>query len=78
MTHSQCPVDTQMQRDENEIEQEKIDSFGPALHFCMSCHTTSSTTQLGEEEGAEGIHLQFCCLTRAPLHYQGHVEVDHL
>lgn len=78
VTHSQCPVDTQVQWDEDKVIWKKVDSFGPALHFRVSRQTTSSTSQLWEEEGAEGIHLQFCCLTRAALCDQGQVEVDHL
>lgn len=78
VTYSQSPVDIQVERDEDEVIWEKVDSFGPALHLSVSPQPASSAPQLGEEEGAEGIHLQFCCLISASFHYQGQVEVDHL
>lgn len=45
-----------MQRDQNEVKREEVDSFGPALHSSVSSSLpASSTPQLWEEEGAEGV-----------------------
>lgn len=79
LTHSQCPVHTQVQRNHDEVVEKEVDSLGPALHRSMSLHLGStSTTQLGEEEGAERVNLRSCCLTGTSLHDQGEVEVYHL
>lgn len=56
LTHSHCPVDAQMQRYQDEVVEEKVDSLGPALHSSVSsCLPTSSTPQLREEECAERV-----------------------
>lgn len=58
LTHSQCPVHAQVQRNHDEVVEKEVDSLGPALHRSMSLHMGSaSTTQLGEEEGAERVNL---------------------
>lgn len=58
LTHSHCPVDTQVQRDQDEVVEEKVDSLGPALHSCVSSSLpASSTPQLREEKGAERVDI---------------------
>lgn len=58
VTHSQCPVDAQVQRDQDEVVEEKVDSLGPTLHRSVSSRLpASSTPQLREEEGAERVDL---------------------
>lgn len=58
LTHSHCPVYAQVQRDQDEVIEEKVDSLCPALHCSVSSHlSTSSVPQLGEEEGAERVNL---------------------
>ncbi len=57
LTHSHRPVDAQVQRDQDEVVKEKVDSLGPALHSGVSSRlpTAASTQQLREEEGAERV-----------------------
>lgn len=77
--YGQCPVDAEVQGNQDEVVEEEVNGFGPALYRSVSPHLDStSATQLGEEEGAEGVNLQFCRLAGTPLHHQGEVEVDHL
>lgn len=58
LTYSHCPVYTQVQRNQDEVVEEKVDGLGPALHRSVSSHlTASSTPQLREEEGAERINF---------------------
>lgn len=79
MTHSHCPVDAQVQRDEDEVIEEKIDGFGPAPHCSVSPRLhTGPILQLGVEEGAERVDFQRGWFSRAPLHDQGKVEVNDL
>lgn len=56
LTHSHCPVDAQVQRDQDEVVEEEVDSLGPALHSSVSSSLpASSAPQLREEEGAERV-----------------------
>ena len=72
-------MDTKMQRDQNEVKEEEVNSLGPTLHCNVSSSLpTSSTPQLWEKEGAEGVDFESSCFSRAPLHDQGKVEVYYL
>lgn len=53
-TYSHRPVDAQVQRDEDEVVEENVDSLGPALHRRVSSVLPASS-QLREEEGAERV-----------------------
>lgn len=56
LTHSHCPVYTQVQRNQDEVVEEKVNGLGPAFHRSVSSHLTAySPPQLREEEGAERI-----------------------
>lgn len=58
LTHSHCPVYPEVQGDQDEVIEEKVDSLGPAFHCSVSpCLSTSSVMELGEEEGAEGVNF---------------------
>lgn len=68
-----------MQRDENKVIEEEINSLGPALHSSVaSSLSTAAAPQFGIEEGAKRVDLQCCCFVRTPLHDKGQVEVYHL
>lgn len=58
-THSQCPVHAEVQRNQDEVVEKEVDSLGPTLHRRVSSHldSSSSSAQLGEEEGAERVNL---------------------
>ncbi len=56
LTHSHCPVDAQVQRDQDDVVEEKVDSLCPALYCSVSSRLpASSTPQFGEEEGAKRV-----------------------
>jgi len=79
LTHRHGPVDAQVQRDQDEVVEEKVDSLGPALHsWVSSSRPAAPASQLREEEGAKRVDFQPCCFTGTSLHDQGQVEVNHL
>lgn len=56
LTYSHRPVDTQMEWDQDEVVEEEVDSFGPALNSSVSSSLPArSPPKLGEEEGAKRV-----------------------
>lgn len=78
-TYSHGPVDTEVQRDEDEIVEKEVDSFGPTFHSSVSPSLSSSSApQFGEEECTERVNFKRSWFFRALLHDKGQVEVYHL
>lgn len=66
-------MDPQVQGEEDHVEEEQVDSLGPAAH-----RSVAAPVQLREEEGAKAVYLPPARSLLRPCHHQVKVEIDHL
>lgn len=64
-THYERPVDTQVQRYDDDVVKKEVNSFCPAVDGTMA-----TSVKLGEEECAEAVHFNTTCLLLTAGHHK--------